>query len=138
MCRSRGSLRRGKGKGEYPGDVLSPSAAPCAVGGRKKRTMIHTDLELVAQVYILYAMATLSTDIHYSINFEFTQQQANNCTTNIYYIMKSTFTIHPSLVLRPSRNAERGSGVLSDISWCMGRGRSRILKLESDGITLMT
>ena len=27
-----------------------------------------------------------------------------------------------SLVPRPSRNAERGSGVLSDISWRMGRG----------------
>ena len=27
-----------------------------------------------------------------------------------------------SLVPRPSRNTERGSGVLSDISWRMGRG----------------
>ena len=27
-----------------------------------------------------------------------------------------------SLVPRPSRKAERGSGVLSDISWRMGRG----------------
>ena len=107
--------------------------------GRKKEEndFIPTDLELVAQVYICNGN-TLSTDIHYSINFEFTQQQANNCTTNIYYIMKSTFTIHPSLVPRPSQNTERGSGVLSDISWCMGRGRSQILKLESDGRMLMT
>ena len=38
----------------------------------------------------------------------------------------------------PPRNVERGSGILSNISWRMGHGRSRILKLESDGRTRMT
>ena len=82
---------RVRGSGVSWGCPLTQCCTMCCGRKKEENDFIHTDLELVAQVYIC-KYNTLSTDIHYSINFEFTQQQANNCTTN--YLLHNEILIH--------------------------------------------